>query len=468
MSARKGQFLIYIMLFSLSVAIPSLNSACMIAIVGINFLYIITKNNIELSVLSTMVMGNEMFSLSNALVCIVGLVIIKRTGIKSRRWEVKGSIIFIACLILANSILNGIFNNTLINVIFYVGYLLILFVCYKGYSGVFKLRNSVKAIQQLIIIEAIATVIRIEISRTIKPGDYFAGTLNNAHFFGNWLVMTSIVLYILYKRRDQFGLSKSIFSKNEIVIYFAAILAMLYLADAKQIVFSFIIAIAVYHFVKIISLRRNNVLFWTIIGMYIGVGLLLWLCCLDPVKNLLSSMIPGYSIHIYQNGFNGRYAFAYGTYFDSLANLRFFFGYGLGQYGSRVANAFAYSEMWRADNFINNFIANNFAPHFVPQFVRYIRYYNSEFVEMIQYYSAVLSYPFSSFIALLGETGIVGTSLVAYLINKEFKRSDAQFLIVYFLSMCVFDIYFDDFQCVIALILYLELFHKNLRKILLN
>ncbi len=449
MSARKCQFIIYLILFSLSVAVPSLNSVCMIAIVGLNIIFIVTKTSIEFSVLSTMVMGNEVFSLLNAFVCLFGLLIINRTKIKHFHNRINREIAVVAGLLLANSVFNGIINNTLINSVFYVGYLLILYVCYEGFKETLFINNAVRSLTLIVMMEFIATVVRIGIVRSIQPGDYFAGTMNNAHFFGNWLVLTMIFLTTIYRNKT------SILKKNKYICCMGLCLVMMYLADAKGIILSFFIAVVMYCFVKLFSVRKANAMLWTILGMYMGFAFLIWIFSVPSVQSLIQSKAPAYSMYLYRDGWNGRYQYSYGTLFNSLANIRAFLGYGLGQYGSRVSNVFAYDVMWRNNSFINDFIANHFSPHYVENYAKYVSYYTQELVDQISWRSAVLTYPFSSFLALLSETGIVGVILIANLINKAFKKTKNKFMIEYFISICIFDIYFDDFPCVIALIIYL-------------
>lgn len=459
MTVRYGHFALYLLLFALSVAIPSLNAVCMMAIIGLNLIQVLFKSKVEFAVLSTMVMGSELYALLNAAVCILGLLIIKRVSVKQINqsgFKVKGGIVITICLLIVNSVINGFLNNTLINFAFYAGYLLILYICFYAFNGTLNKGKAVAAIKEIIIIELIVTMIRIGLSRSLKPGDYFAGSLNNAHFFGNWIILTGVFL-IIYYREEQLRFWDNRISKKELLLYILILGLMLIFADAKQIILSLVIAAVFYYFIKLLYQKKRMVVFWAFVGIYCIFFIMIWICSLDPVKTFLLAKFPVYSRYLYEEGWNGRYAFAYGTLFDSLANIRLLFGYGLGQYGSRVSNAFAYDVMWRADNFINNFIAGHFQPHVVPQFARFVSYYDDAFVEMIRYRSAVLSYPFSSFIALLGETGVVGTVLLALIINKRFKKSNARFIIVYFLSICVFDVYFDDFQCVIAAILYMGL-----------
>lgn len=259
-----------------------------------------------------------------------------------------------------------------------------------------------------------------------------------------------IFITVGYKRYEFFCIRNKTYLFQMILC-----LLMLYLADAKGIIISFVIALIMYLLIRILSARSANVMLWTILGMYVAVIVLVGILSVPSVRAFLQDKVPEASIYLYKDGWNGRYQYAYGTIFDSLANIKSVFGYGLGQYGSRVSNAFAYNVMWRNSNFINDFISNMFSPHYVENYAKYVSYFQQDLVNQIIWRSAVLTYPFSSFLALLSETGIVGVITVANLINKAFKKSSNKFMIVYFFSICIFDIYFDDFPCVIALIIYL-------------
>ena len=454
----KGLFIIYLVLFSASVLNPSLNTVCLAAIVLFNFVVIVSRSGAELPVLSTMVLGDEVFSLANAVVCVLGLLIIHKSVIIRNRKGINDKYLIIGVLIIANSIISGLISNTWINALFYIGYLLILLICYRAFHNILDIRKAYKAITHLVIIEFVATIIRVYLLGSVHPGDFFAGTMINAHFFGNWIVMTLYVLYVFCKNRRIYGIR---IHKTRFYCVLCMSAVMLYLADAKGILLSLVIAVALHTIVAFLSNKKRNVVFWAIVGMYFSYVLIIWVLSLPSIKAFMIGHFQDYSDYLYREGWNGRYRYSYGTFFESLANLRVFLGYGLGQYGSRVSNAFAYTEMWRNENFFNNFIASTFQPHFLGIYSKYISFFNDELARQIQWRSAVLSYPFSSFVALLSETGVIGVLYVARLINKAYCRVAFRFLIIYFFSICLLDIYFDNFPCVIALIIYVGAFRST-------
>lgn len=159
--------------------------------------------------------------------------------------------------------------------------------------------------------------------------------------------------------------------------------------------------------------------------------------------------------YLYLDGWNGKFNYIRGTFLNELQGIRFFTGYGLGQYGSRIANLFAYDVMWRTDNGVNNLIAAFFAPHHIPEYVKYIEFYDEYFVSQIGWRSAVLSYPFNSFTALLAETGIIGVILSAGVINSYARKSYCSIIAYYFLAANFFDLYFDNYPCVALIIVIL-------------
>lgn len=448
MSVRKGQLIIYSILFAISIILPKYCSICLLLLIVLNFFFIVSKTSIEFSVLTTMLMGSEAFMIINAFVCLLGLLLIRRISIKIYKKGIRKENGLLVIIIVLNSLVNGIINNTVINVIVYIGYLLFLWLCYCGFKGVLDISKVFDSMRLIIVMEFISTIIRVIMVRSVKPGDYFAGTINNAHFFGNWLALTMILITTMYK-----DCVHTYYSYAKYATLMGLCLIMLYLADAKGIILSFFIALVLYFIVKILS--KKNVLFWAIVGMYVLFAIVMYVFSIPYIKTYLQSKLPVYSVYLYTEGWNGRYQYSYGTLFDSLANIRALFGYGLGQYGSRISNAFAYNIMWRNDSFINNLIVSIFSPHYVDNYSRYVSYYTQDLVDQIAWRSAVLTYPFSSFLSLLSETGIIGVLFFAKILNREFMKSKNKFMVIYFLAICIFDLYFDDFPCAIAIIIYL-------------
>lgn len=317
---------------------------------------------------------------------------------------------------------------------------------------------EVKSILRKLLILQIIITVEIAIKcHSLIPGDIFGGTIMNAHFFSNWLILILFVyIHVSKKIRDI-----SIID----VGYLISIIIMIILASANAVVVAAISAILIYVILKYKRLSDKNDLFWMICLIYLFFIIALRILQAPQIKNIIQNKSTYLNMYLYTSGWNYKFRYFYGTIFDSLKGIRLFTGYGLGQYGSRVANAFAYDVMWRASNGINNFIATVFPSSYVPQFARYISFYTEDFVNSILWRSAVMSYPFSSFIALLAETGVIGVILVARWLNEKFKYMECKIIIYYFLIVCIFDIFFDDYQCILPLIIFLRLLNRNNKKV---
>jgi len=370
-------------------------------------------------------------------------------------------LMIIVLVILSSTFLNAAINDTFVSAIFSIAYLVFLAFSYKLCKNRFTTDKVVETIKLFTFVEIICTLAIAITGRIIKAGDIFCGTLGNAHFLGLWLSM-SIIYLVYYWRSKKISLLQVVFNKSYLPTLVSLVL-MLYLADAKGVLLTTLIALVVLLFIRLFSKRERNALLGTILVIYVGGILVLYILTLEPVRRIISLNIPYISPYLYQRGWNGKFGFFYGTVFESLKGLRLIFGYGLGQYGSRFANAFAYNIMYRDDTGINGLIASLFAPHYVEEYARYISYYNNDFVNQIRWRSAVLSYPFSSYVTLIAETGIFGVVSVSYYLNKLFRKSRFKMIIIYFLAACLLDLYFDHFQCVFAVIVFISSCEKETR-----
>lgn len=89
----------------------------------------------------------------------------------------------------------------------------------------------------------------------------------------------------------------------------------------------------------------------------------------------------------------------------------------------------------------------------IPEYIPYASAYNADVVSRIQWLSAVLTYPFSSLVALLGETGLLGVGLVGLMLCRLRLGSCSQALVSLFIGACITDLYFDHIQVVGLLIM---------------
>lgn len=422
----------------------------MIVLVNAMMLFISPKNK-DWVIFSSALIGNEMIALVNVGVFILGYSL--RQPVKIGK--IKRGTFFCIAVIVCSGLISSIENSTTWNLIIYLVYLCVLAFTYKFSKLDLSSEKLVAIIKFFVTTEFICTlIIMVRINR-IVPGDPFGGTIFNAHYFANWLVLSLFALINLSVKYDRNTLFQAVY-KN--IIYVFMMFFMIYMAEAKTVVVAVVISVILYILINPYKRSDRNDLFWLVIVAYIGFACILKILQLEPVKIFLSERSSVLRIYVYSYGWNYKFEYFYGTFFDSLKGIRGLTGYGLGQYGSRIANAFAYKTMWRADNIMNSIISSVFEARCIPEYARYISFYTSEFVKNIRGRSAVLSYPFSSFISLIAETGVVGVGLAAYWINKTFKNCNCKILIYYFLVVCAFDIFFDDYLCVLPLILYIACF----------
>lgn len=436
----------YVALLEIGVLFPRLKSLMSLAMIMFNILVLLAnKKHRGIVLLSSFLLGGEIFPIINVFVTII----------MSGRYLVlhkpqKAHLLFFM-FITITSFVNSLANSTTINVIFYLAYLAMLYFCVLFSIGKIDADDLTYSIKNFIIIQFIADVLIGFTNGIFSPGDLFMGTLGNAHWLGNWILVNITVF--LYAQKYLSGKKWLKICKDNLLILLMG-LTILYLADAKVLILAMLVGIMFYWFFERLF-RRKNSFFCCFICFYIALFLFSYLFEWSIIKNFIMLLSPAYSIYLYSNGWNGKFLYITGTFTKQLRGLHLFTGYGLGQYGSRVANMFAYNVMWRGDNAINRIIANNFAPSYLTNYAQYIRYYSADFVEGIRWRSAILSYPFNSITALIGETGIFGILGFAKITEYYIKDSACRFLAFYFMVACMFDIYFDNFPCVVLIIVML-------------
>lgn len=439
---KKRQLMIlYTVLLCLSVIFVQYKSIMVLLVIMLNAIAVLTNRKLSgIVLMSSFILPGEIFPIIN--VCMTILLNAKK--IQYRKPSRKYMVYFL--FIFAISVISAVKYGTFINVFIYTACIIYIYMFLCFAFDKIKVSDMTYSIKWFICIEFLADIIIAAQSRIFMPGDRFFGTMSNAHWMGNWAIICLVTLlfaqHILLEMRW-----KNILSKN--YIFIIANILIIWLADCKLLIAALLAGTILYYiFDKILKLKNGFLVGFVVFSILIFT--LSFTINLPYIKNIVTSCFPTYSIYIYKsdNDFNGKTIYIISTFAKQLKGIRFFIGYGLGQYGSRVANLFAYTEMWRNNNFINNFIANNFAPSFLPEYSQYITYFTDDFVQIIPYRSAILSYPFNSFTALFAELGVVGAVIFAKLVNEYTKNSACKILAFYFMVACVFDIYFDDFTCI--------------------
>lgn len=438
-------FSVYFLIFETITFFPELNQKLGLCIVLFNLcVLLVNRKKQDIVLLSSFILGSEILTLMNILVY---AMFSRGTKVYIRKPNNDSCLIAIA--IVSVSFLLAVIQRTVWNFLFGTGmWCLTILLLMVSRERITPERMSVLLKKFLWLEFAIVATIFVKL-RDITYYDSYYGTVFNSHTFANWLIL-SLSAFICNEKALCNCSWLSAIKHNYLLI--VVTLIMVYLASAKVIIACGVLGLLVY---GCCSKFRKNRLLYFILGAYCAAFFLFAIIYTEPIQNLISGLSSYLELYLYNPEYNGKFEYIRGTFFDSLKGVRLFTGYGLGQYGSRFANAFAYDAMWRADNTVNNFISSMFSAASVPEYVRYISYYSKEFVDAIAWRSAVLSYPFNSFIALIAEIGLMGVFLFAYIVNREFGKSKCQYIVFYFLLACVFDSFLDNMQCIGPAIVYL-------------
>lgn len=417
----------YLVLFFLSVYDLANRNIYYALIIVINTIIVLKdRESVAAPVLSSFLIGNEVFCAANLLIT---LFFAKQE--QNKNYDKKTIIGFLLVIFL--SLANAILNQTYVNVIISLVYIFVIYYVLIKSNDILK-EDYFNVIKWFSIIEFIITIYIVFVNKTFYPSDINYGTLNNAHAFGNWCIVSLMVLHHRHKGYLEF-LQKDFF-------FIILLVAMLVLSDAKTLLICLIITMLMTTVFKRPLFGKNGVkLFF--IALYVGLYVLCAIVYNPTAKSFIVSHFPKYSNYIYSPSYNYKFYYISNTLQKELSGFRIMTGYGLGQYGSRFANLFAYDSMVRNDSTINNLIEANFKPHHIENYVKYIRFYSNSFVKTIHFKSAILTYPFSSLIAIIGETGLIGIWLLYIVINRFVYNSKLKNLLYYFFIICLFDTFFD-------------------------
>ena len=361
------------------------------------------------------------------------------------------SLLMILFLTFGNAMISGEATNA----VFYVIYIALIFFIAITFKNIVGEKNILKTSIRLCWIEIILIIIEILQYKRIVPGDNYYGSFKDAHEFGIWLLF--MITYLLYCFRANVW-KKRFFS----IITIAFLLIALYLSDSKHVVAAYAMAAILYKILKILKIKYHmvdSIVLVPIIAVYIGI----FSIQVPLVKSFIEDKAGQYSIYLYDTDYNFKYQYYYGTLKEELRNLRFFVGFGLGEYGSRGANLFAYDIMYRNNNALNNFIANHFPAKCIENYRKYASFYTSDLVNEIRWRSAVLTYPFNSLIAFVAENGLIGIICWLMILRKLFEKSSTKFHLCFFIIVCMFDLYIDRINVVGTMIM-LMLAHRAVQK----
>lgn len=438
----------YILLISAIILIPSITgnyhgASRYIAVLIIGIAFFSRKIPILLVILYGIIIGSELLSFGLILLALM-LLVVKQLKENIILVTKKESILLI--IILLYSMVLGISHATVINAILYFTYGLVVFIFYKYCNNQFTDKELYINLMYISILEVISNICIL--LRTGKvPGDYYLGTFANAHFYT--VVMLFILIFLYRYNRTQISGGMHICVKMHICL----IMYSIYLASAKHVYIAIVIGILLYYIGSIYSKRRfitaGIFLFTT---MYIGVLMI----NIPAVETMIYKSSTYIGTYLYNDDYNFKYQYYEGTLTEEIVGPHLFTGYGIGQYGSRIANMLGYESMFKTESTLNSVIEKTFPSAMIPEYEKYASLYSDSVGENIRWRSAILTYPFCSLLSIIGELGLLGYFVFLLIAEKISKRSYCNILMYIFMGLILFDVYMDHITVIATLLLILS------------
>lgn len=445
------KYLIYFIALEIIVVFPEFKKLVCAFLVICN-IYNYMHEHKEIAIICTSILPGEVFPLIGALLLL--LCELTNSKQKAKNRGISKYIVYFLLFFSMISLINAIYYSTIPNLIFSMVYLCIIFCIIYYQMGSLRPGMLVDSIIAFIYIEAALIITQMIWLGTCGPNDANRGSFSDAHWFGSWIIVSILTIYSVYR-------CKGVASIHRKRFYFMVVLTilMLYYCDAKALALCGVLAVIIEILLKIIS--SKNFLLIATLSISIGVVMSVFLFAGGFGEEYLRQHFYEGYIYVFNDLYNQKFLYFKNTIFNELSGIRMFFGYGLGSYGSRFANLFAYNSIYRGDGFINNFASSFFNEHVIEEYIRNVKYYDLDFVLQTEWRSAILSYPYNSFLALLGECGWTGVLWIAIMANKVFKQSLNKIVFVYFFAACIFDVYFNIFPC----LFYPLILMINIRKV---
>ena len=253
-------------------------------------------------------------------------------------------------------------------------------------------------------------------------GDYSKGTFVSAHHLGIFIL---VYILILFRRNE----------KNSVLIpkiVFSGFI--LYLSDAKHVWMLFILSFIICSVLSRARIKKNQFLLLSVVLLIIivaGVFGINW----DKISNI--NGLSFVRTYIFNNEYNKKFVFFSRT-FDQMMSINGLFGFGPGLYGSQIAITMgkAYIYPWESTFANYNYMISPYRNAIQGLMTEAYTKFG------ISMSSMVLGYPLVSYIGIIAELGCIGYYLFAHILDKIFKDCDKT-LLVFFLLICIFDIYFE-------------------------
>ena len=378
-------------------------------------------------------------------------------------YKLDKGILALVSLIFAASFAQAWRAGTIANIILSATYLLIVVFVALACSQSITYRSVLGSVVCFVIAEFIVSSF-ICFKYGFEPGDLHYGTLGNAHFIG--IACSLFLILILHAVFKQKVLS---------LTYAFALIAMLgfmmWEADAKAAIGAGFIALCCFLPFWAINKSRTaiSIYLWTTILVFLIGSLALQIQGVETVLTRPDFPLHGFfNDYVYNSGLQNKFDYFMGTASQMLNDGHIVSGYGLGTYGSRFANMLGYTFTYRDPSAINDLAATLFKSRMIPEYAQFASQYNQSVVDVIHSFSAVLTYPFASLVALIGETGLIGVFTVGVILKKSNLSAMSQMCVAFFIGACLTDLYFDHIQTTALLLMMCAAYNQLSRSKFVN
>lgn len=194
--------------------------------------------------------GSELLTILNVLffILVENIKHPKRVSMKTSK-----TVLVVFIIVVSSSIVSAAFYGTFPNVLFYLAYLILLVITYKNVNIEVEARELLQIIHSFILIETVVTFFIIFKTKSIVPGDAFGGSLLNAHFFANWIILTAFACFYFVRKSHNKTIKE--------IPWMMVLVILLILASANAVLVAAIIAGIIQFFFLLNKKENNNTIF---------------------------------------------------------------------------------------------------------------------------------------------------------------------------------------------------------------
>jgi hypothetical protein len=274
-------------------------------------------------------------------------------------------------------------------------------------------------------------------------GDNLMGTSNTGTTAASVMLFSIIPLFFYISENI-----KRIFTETRITIILIFVLCVVFLGDAKTILFATIFALITQFAIKSIIFRIIKPRKIIFIG---AIFILSSYIITTDINKIITDKFPEFELYT-EGNFNSKYIY-YTKTFDTTTRdpISFIFGTGGGTNGSRAANALAYDKLAKAEN------STKLPPIIPPKTNEFTEkhiasLYDQDYIDQLITVSAIIASPFNSICSLFLEVGIVGSfiymSIMYYIFFTIFIKKNifSKSLITYLFAILIVAVAFPSFE----------------------